>query len=227
MTPEDAARRERAFVLYHVEGKGVAAVARELGTSAASVIRWARSFEQREPVRAEQLRRGVTTEAPAGFMAQVRARVEGARQVAAVEMGKALGLDMPPADDTADAADDEELDDLSNESLLEFVKKQIRDARAMAETSEKREHIMRTIAGMLPVLDRLEKRMRDGNDTLHVPRAEIDAAISDITQNFEAVCDQPFTCAECGRAVRRRKAEAAEKAQRACGELDEDDGDDE
>lgn len=205
----DAAKRERAFVRYHVEGATVADVARELDTSKASVIRWARAFEKAEPLRAAQLRAGVASKdaasAPAvGFMAQLRARVEAAAPAPPVELeevsSEAAEDDAPPTDD----------DDLSNESLLELVRGLIREARNTAATSDKREHVMRTIAGMLPVLDRLEKRMRDADDVLHVSKTEVDQAIHDITENFSAVCDQPFTCAECGRDVRRARAERAE-----------------
>jgi transposase-like protein len=200
MTPADAAKRERAFVLYHVQGKTVADVARELNTSPASVIRWARGFETREPARAAQLRSGdAPAAAPAGFMARLRAAQAPAEPAAPAA---------PPAPAEAPPAEPPEPDDdLSNESLLDFVKTQIREARAMARSSDKREHVMRTIAGMLPVLDRIEKRMRD-DGVIHLTAADLERGKAQLAELRDAVCAAPRVCAECGKRMRMRESGA-------------------
>jgi hypothetical protein len=79
-------------------------------------------------------------------------------------------------------------------------------------------------AGNLAILiARLEKQA-DPPDLLRVSRTEIDQAISDITANFTAVCDQPLLCAACGREARMRAAQEAEREMRGRGD-DAEEGD--
>jgi transposase-like protein len=197
----DEPGRERAFLLYRVQGQTCAAVARELGTSAPSVIRWARAFEKQFPERARQLLEGVGAPGGSAFLARIGR--EHARQSAPP----------PAAAVAADDVDDEELDaDDESFDVLSVIKRAIKANKRLAEQALAEGNqtvaarVGRDLTALIRDLRNAEKTMRTDENVMHVSRAEIDAAYASVLEKARVVCDKPLLCSECGRRLSVRLA---------------------
>lgn len=198
----DEPGRERAFILYRVQGQTCAAVARELGTSAPSVIRWARAFEKQFPERARQLLEGAGAPGGSAFLARIGR--EHARQ-SAPPPAAAAGDDDTPDDDELETSDDA-LDAMSVVKRAIKANKQLAE-QALAEGNHTiAARVGRDLGMLIRDLRALEKTQRIDENVMHVSRAEIDAAYESVLEKARIVCDKPLLCAECGRRLSVRLA---------------------
>jgi hypothetical protein len=196
---------ERAFVLYRVENRTCKAVSRELEVSTASVIRMARRFERDFPERAaEMLGTAVASavcsvvpepSAPAGFMAAVRARVEGPAATRAPSA--------PPAA-TATELDDVGAASVLRQSILD-LKSMIDDARSRNDATSVGQ-MSRTLAMNAEALRKLEKTAKEASAALVLTHDEVDAARASIAKLRDLVQSKKRVCADCGREMRMRAA---------------------
>jgi hypothetical protein len=205
-----ADRYETAFRRYQIDNVKCEDVARELNTSTASVIRWARKWEKQNPTQAHELRRAAAAGEPAkpsGFMAIVAARVA------------AEGGSVPPPPVHAVEDDEAEEDDAPEElppdaDALTIVKHQIRELRRYIEAARRSGNIetvqrfTRSIVELVNAQRQLEKAQRADDGVIVASVAEIDDAIKTIDEKVQGVASEPLVCSECGRKMRRRKADA-------------------
>lgn len=190
-----------AFELVRKRGFSLGAAAKSLGVSRSSI----RNYVEREQKR----RDANPAAAPSGFMDLVRTRAEGAP-------AKAPSKPPPAPVVEVDEQADEEDDDAPLDAVG-YIRRQIKETerlgkQALAEGNMTlAQRCGRDVGNLMPVLARLEKMQRDDETTLHVSRAEIDSAIASIEDSYKTICDRPFVCAECGRAIRMRDASDGEE----------------
>jgi hypothetical protein len=210
-----ADRYETAFRRYVVENAKCEDVARELGTSTASVIRWSRKWEKDHPAQAHELRRAASANEPpkpVGFMAVVAARV-------AAEPKPPPPSPVPKASTKGDPTDGDDEDEAPAElppdaDALTIVKHQIRELRRYIEAARKSGNIetvqrfTRSIVELVNAQRQLEKAQRLDDGVIVASAAEIDDAIKSIDEKVQAVAPEPLVCSDCGRKMRRRKAGA-------------------
>lgn len=221
-------KRERAFQLYHVQGRACADVARELGTSTASVIRWSRSWMNEHPELAKQTtgrtpaHKYPLTAPPAPevkTIAQAPAWIEAMRasaetQDAERDADALLGPETPAPPAPPSSGDDAPPPPLpENADAATIVRHQIAELQsfiAQARRSsqlETAQRFTRSLVELTNALRQLEKAARQDDGVIVFKRADVDAAIEEIDNKAKGVEDEPIICARCGHELRREKAE--------------------
>lgn len=223
-------RNETAFRRYVIDGATVIEVSKELNTSTASVIRWSRKWEAQNPTQAHELRRVAAArivaaaggpapaEEPRGFMARLAVEL-GAAPTGAEDADAILGPDSPPARKPStppapELDEDAPLDELPEDAdALTIVKRQIRELRRYIEAARKSGQIetvqrfTRSLVELTNALRQLERAQRRDDGLIVASKADIDAAIKEIDEKVHVIEGESLVCAECGRKMRRRKAE--------------------
>lgn len=102
----------------------------------------------------------------------------------------------------------------TNEDLLTFMRRSMYAAQSDARTARTAgnyavaQKSSRDAVQYAAIVARLEKLETQREGMLCVKSiAEIDAAMASLDERAEKVEDQPLCCSECGRAMRRRRAE--------------------
>jgi len=67
-------------------------------------------------------------------------------------------------------------------------------------------HNARTLAGLLAIVDRLERASAEADGWIRIPRAEFEAAQKAYRERVAATVARPLTCARCGAALRAEVA---------------------
>ncbi len=204
----DEPGRERAFIAYRVNNRTCADVARELGTSAPSVIRWARAFEKQYPERARQM---LAAAPPLGVPggSEFLARIGREQRASAVPVR--MPDDEPPELD----ADDFEVEADAYDAMS-LLKRAIKANLELARSAEAERNMTlvsrcnRDLLGLVNHMKGLEKMQRSDENVLHVARSDIDAAYASVLEKMRVVCDKPLLCSECGRKLSVRLAGAEE-----------------
>jgi hypothetical protein len=208
---------EQAFRLYRVEGRTCKAVAEVLNTSTAGVIRWARRFEKEQPARAAAMLGGTPGTAVASAVCSVPGPV-GKTPAGLAWLQRATPPSEPPAPPPADDEDDE-LEELppgelpEDATALQIVKRQIRELRSFIDQARRLgnlevvQRFTRSLVELVNAQRQLEKSARADDGLIVVSKGDIDAALKEIDGKVASLEDAELRCSDCGRIMRRRKAD--------------------
>jgi len=192
----EALERE-AFELVRNRGHSQGEAARLLKVSRGSIKNY---------VAREQARRDASaSKAPEGFLDMVRARAASEERPPRMQSAPPPAPTLPPAPPLPEG--DEPLD------AVGYVRAQIEYTRRLGEQARAEGNMTlaqrcgRDVGNLMPVLARLERMAKDDETTLHVSRAEVNAAIQSVRDQYTAICDRPLLCEECGQRMLRKASE--------------------
>lgn len=208
MSPADEAT---AYELVRVRGLSYVAAGKQLGGLPKSTVRAAvnREAARRTPVGVSSADNALALAAPGGGDAAFVAALLGPTT-------------QPPAPVAEPVADRLYVDDTPDETheVLEFdaetiIRRQIKKVEAAIDELNTERNVgeaqkyTRALAGLVHDLRQIEKTKRDDDGVLTYTLADADDAIKRLDARARSVEEQPFVCAECGRAMRRKEAEEA------------------
>lgn len=202
---------ERCFRLYRIEGKTGREVAQILDTQQPNVTRWAQRFEQKFPERARAMiteaqqaagmrrtKSGANVHTPrSAFLERVRDEVDRVQDEPAIPGFEADDADEPPDDDAQPVDVDATA---MARRLLANVERRARNAERDGD------HVTATRCGsqaadLMIVIARLERLSKEGDDVLHISRADIEKTWKEVMAKARVVCSRPLVCEHCGKAM--------------------------
>lgn len=190
------ANRERAFDLYHVRGMTCAAAAKELGTSAPSIIRWARAYQKHNP------------EAAAAKLAAGKQQVAQQEQAIAATNVKGFMAQVAERVGTKPAEDDETEGPVDaivlHQQAISRLNKAIEDANAN-NNIDAVGHLMRTLQGLVTGLRQLEKAKKQDEGVFHISMTEVEQAKARMERELPYIDQFGDRCVDCGKLFRMRK----------------------